>query len=68
MRANEADYYKSINIRVDNYEYYKTEPKLACELTILLLSHRIHLNLFNDYDFSIFLENCFSQDLKNQQL
>lgn len=61
--VNEAAYYYSINIIVNNFDYYKSDRKSACELTIQLLKLRIHVNLFDDFDFDVFLANCYTLDL-----
>lgn len=61
--VNEAVYYNSINVIVDNFDYFVTDRDFACKFTILLLKHKIHLNLFSDFDMNVFFENCFSLDL-----
>jgi hypothetical protein len=61
--VNGAVYYNSINIIVDNFDYYKKGTREACELTIYLLRYKIHLNLFSDFDFDVFVAFCYSLDL-----
>lgn len=61
--VNDAVYYNSINILVDDFDYYKNDKESVCELTIRLLKNRIHVNLFTDFEFDLFLFNCFSLSL-----
>lgn len=66
--VNGAVYYASINIIVDNYDYYKNERRFAsCMLTLRFLRHKIHLNLFSDFDFDVFFSSCYSIDLFNKE-
>ena len=62
-KVNEAIYYNSINIKINNYDFFENDVKSVCELIIELLKKRIHLNLFDDMDMEIFMQKCFSLDL-----
>jgi Leucine-rich repeat (LRR) protein len=66
--VNGAVYYSSINIIVDNFDYYGRDERWSCKLTIFMLKAKIHVNLFSDIDFEVFLENCYSLDLFDDEL
>jgi hypothetical protein len=62
--VNEAVYYESINIIVNNFKYYQEQNLTIspCLLTILMLKNKIHLNLYGDYDVDLFFVNCLFTD------
>lgn len=66
--VNGAVYYSSINIIVDNFDYYGRDERWSCKLTIFMLKAKIHVNLFSDIDFEVFLDNCYSLDLFDDEI
>lgn len=59
-RVNNADYFRSIDIIIDDAK----DSTYDCELVIEFIKNNIHLNLRDDHHISIFFHNCNNIDFK----